>query len=349
MLVTVRLEHKLAIIAGSVVAPGFAQALAGRRRAALVWLALGLVPMALAWCSIWITLAALAMRVAAGIGAYRELRRFPATPSWWWTRLSGTAFAVGIASFVLLQLGVEAFRIPSSSMYPTLVIGDHIFVDTLSPHWRAPERGEIIVFKYPCDRTRDYIKRVIAIGGDTVEVRCNVVYVNGQAIPSALVDDSGTYKDYDDMDNRWFERPTSRYRESHGGHTYEVFHDAERPQRDRAAATAAIGDNRDFPTRERMFAPSCRQSDFYPAEQRILQLAGTLVVTKPEARACEPQAHFVVPAGGLFVMGDNRNNANDSRYWGVVSIEDVVGRAMGIWMTKAPGDDGSLGRIGTIE
>ena len=67
------------------------------------------------------------------------------------------------------------------------------------------------------------------------------------------------------------------------------------------------------------------------------------------AAACEPQAHYVVPPGSLFVMGDNRNNANDSRYWGAVSVDAVIGRTMGIWMSKPPGDDGGLSRFGAIE
>jgi len=89
---------------------------------------------------------------------------------------------------------VQAYKIPASSMMPTLVIGDHILVNKLSygirnpitrpclALCRSPERGDIVDFIFPEDRTKDLIKRVIAVGGDTVEIRDKTVYVNGQAI-----------------------------------------------------------------------------------------------------------------------------------------------------------------------
>src|SRR3982750_338780 len=106
--------------------------------------------------------------------------------------------SIGAAILIALALRafvIEAFKIPSSSMYPTLEINDHIFVNkfiygvripwtmTKLFELRGPKRGEVIVFIYPCDPDRDYIKRVIALAGDSVEVRCNVVYVNGKANP----------------------------------------------------------------------------------------------------------------------------------------------------------------------
>ncbi len=342
-----KLGHKVAIIALNVLGPGFAQALFGRRRAALVWFVLALVPTLLATFWVLFPLLGGLMRLAAGIGAALEMRRRDDPPAWWWNKLTTPIVVIGLASFGFMRASVDSRRIPTSSMYPTIEIGDYVFVDKLSLAWKAPERGEILLFEYPCDPMRDFIKRVIAVGGDTVEVRCGVVYVNGTPVPNTLVEAKATYRDLDDRDRRWFTRPVSRYRETHGGHTYEVFHDAERPGRE--PATATEGDVRDFPQRDRMFAPSCQQGGFYPQESRIQQLAGELVITKPDAKACEPQAHFVVPRGGLFMMGDNRNIANDSRVWGVVPIEAVRGRLMGVWMTKAPGDSGSLRRFGAIE
>src|SRR5207342_435612 len=95
-------------------------------------------------------------------------------------------------------------------------------------------RGEVIVFQYPCDMERDYIKRVIALENDTVEVRCNVVYVNGKAIPATMVQDGEhcSYKDYDEQNDRWYVRQCSRYREVVDGKSHDTFHDAERPLRD---------------------------------------------------------------------------------------------------------------------
>src|SRR5262249_20874197 len=103
--------------------------------------------------------------------------------------------SIGIAILIALLLRafvVEAFKIPSSSMVHTLEIGDHIFVnkflygvhvpftDKKLFSLRAPRRGDVIVFINPCDQ-RDFIKRIVATAGDTVEVRCNILYINGKA------------------------------------------------------------------------------------------------------------------------------------------------------------------------
>src|SRR4051794_906344 len=160
--------------------------------------------------------------------------------------------SIGAAILIALALRafvIEAFKIPPSSMYPTLEIGDHIFVNkfiygiripmTNTKFFaRSPDRGEVIVFQYPCDMDRDYIKRVVALAGDTVEVRCNVVYVNGKAIPSTIVLDGErcSYKDYDEQGDRWFTRQCSRYREVVDGNAHDTFHDPERPLREARTA-----------------------------------------------------------------------------------------------------------------
>src|SRR4051812_27640643 len=110
--------------------------------------------------------------------------------------------SIGAAVLIALALRafvIEAFKIPSSSMYPTLEIGDHIFVNKfiygIRIPWtstklfeiRTPKRGEVIVFIQPCEPDRDYIKRVVATEGQSVEVRCNVVYVDGEAVENELV------------------------------------------------------------------------------------------------------------------------------------------------------------------
>jgi signal peptidase I len=330
----VSFEHKLGLVLGSFIAPGFAQAVLGRRLAALLWMSVAAIPAMLG--TLWAVLPALSILIhfAALVGALLALRRTRKEPKpIWWSSLSIAVFVTGIAAFAFLRATVSGYRIPSSSMYPSLIIGDHVYVDELSLHWRAPERGEIVVFRYPCAEDRDYVKRVIGIGGDTVEVRCNVVYVNSTAIESRLVTADDSYADYDEIDRKWFQRRCSRYRETHGGHSYEVFHDAERPAREREGARS--GDARDFPPADRPLLPSCRQSEFY--ERTTDQPAGKLIVTKPGARPCEQQAHFVVPPGSLFVLGDNRNNANDSRMWGVVKLDAVIGRTTGIWLSVPPG------------
>ncbi len=117
-----------------------------------------------------------------------------------------------ILALLIRAFVIQAFKIPSSSMENTLLIGDHILVSKLSyglqiprpgmvsvfgarvpffttrlkPIWGKPERGDIIVFRFPGDKTKDYIKRVIGVEGDVVEIRNKRVYVNGELIPDTM-------------------------------------------------------------------------------------------------------------------------------------------------------------------
>jgi len=105
------------------------------------------------------------------------------------------AFVVAVILAILIRaLFIQAFKIPSGSMEPTLLVGDHILVNKLIygvripftearwPQFVFPRRGDVIVFVYPEDRTKDFIKRVVAIGNDTVEIRNKKVIVNGQEV-----------------------------------------------------------------------------------------------------------------------------------------------------------------------
>lgn len=187
--------------------------------------------------------------------------------------------AIILALFIRTFL-LQAFKIPSSSMEDTLLVGDHLLVNKFSygiqvPHpamitlfgvrvpffetrlyniWGSVKRGDIIVFRYPNDRTKDYIKRVVAIGGDTVQIKRDVVYINGEVSVTEKALFKGSYV-----------RGSSIIR------------------------------------------------DFGP---------------------------YVVPGDRVFMMGDNRDNSYDSRYWGLenpdnitVPVSEIKGKALIIYMS----------------
>jgi signal peptidase I len=334
-------RHALVGVIASLLFPGLGQGLAAHRLRMVGWAVAVLVATLLVVVSVWFVPVALVLRVAGAIDAFRCLTRASDQNHFVNAAIAIVIGAVGIGG---VKLAVQGFKIPSSSMYPTLVIGDHVFVDKLSPRWRSVERGEVVVFTQPCSK-HTFVKRAIARGGDTVEVRCSRIYVNGAPVPSTVVDKAASYQDYDESSAKSFTHTTSRYRETLGTHAYETFHDPDRPAHEDAAARG------DFPARDAVFAPSCSQGGafFDPKPGETPQPTGRLVETKPasEAAPCEPQLHFEVPAGSLFMMGDNRNNANDSRYWGVVREDAVIGRAIGIWMSD--GREGGWSRFGALE
>lgn len=177
--------------------------------------------------------------------------------------------AVVIRTFI-----VQAYKIPSRSMVPTLLVGDHLLVNKFIygvkiPVIRRiivpitdPKRGDIIVFIYPNDRTKDYIKRVIGMGGDKIEIKNKNIFINDQPYKDAF----GIYSD----------------------------------------------------------------NTTYPA---IMQ----------------PRDNFgpvTVPRGSLFVMGDNRDESADSRFWGFVDLKDVEGKALLIyWSWNSEEQDNLLKKI----
>jgi len=162
-----------------------------------------------------------------------------------------------LVALVVRASVVEAFWVPSGSMLPTIQIGDHLFVNKLAygmhlpfidrelVEWRPLHRGDIVVFTSPVDRKIDLIKRVIAVGGDTVEVRDKRLVINGEEVPD----------------------PHAEFRDQHV---------------------------RDSVPRDR-FGP------------------------------------VTVPPGKFFVMGDNRDQSYDSRYWGFADERDVKGQATFIY------------------
>ncbi len=204
--------------------------------------------------------------------------------------------SIGIAVFVALLLRafvIEAFKIPSGSMIPTLQVGDHIFVSKflygiripwtnlkLFKHVREPRRGEIIVFVYPVDPDKDFIKRIVAIPGDTVQVCGGQVLINSQPLQRQPQGGTCEYDDYDEErpSGSWHRVQCVAYEEWNGKEHYNTVHNS---------ATATL-------------LPSC---------------------TTP----------LTVPSEHVFVMGDNRDNSHDSRFWGPVHYDLIKGKAWFIW------------------
>ena len=261
--------------------------------------------------------------------------------------------SIGVAIVIALLLRafvIEAFKIPSSSMYPTLEIGDHIFVskflygvripfsDKKIFQVRPPQRGEVAVFLWPCNHERDYIKRIVALEGDTVEVRCDVLYINGKAVPSQLINPEDTF-----MDNG-AEQWVSRYQEREGEYVYETFHKRDRPVKEAHRRTGvtdprqAQGDITDFPDL-RMPSPrppTCFDQSVSEVDpNRPAQPEGKIVRTADASTVgeCSQQLHYVVPPGHVFGLGDDRWNSNDSRKWGSFPVENLKGKAMFIWFS----------------
>jgi signal peptidase I len=315
------------------VLPGFGQAIARRASAAIAW-ALGVaIAHALVFATPWAFYAAFALRFACAVHAAACIRKGVAL-DWLAPLALGTA-AFSILMFVALRWVFAGHKTPSSSMAPTLEIGDDIFLDTITPRLRPLERGEPIVFADPCRPSEDMVKRIVAIGGDTVEVRCSVLYVNGQAAPSLLLDPKVSYRDRGRKG--WDDSFASHYREWLGGHRYDVFHDVQRPLRDSLGAPA--GDVHDFPKRTMTALPACMGQS--------ASAAGKYIESKRGATSCEPQLQYLVPLGTVFVMGDNRADSVDSRTWGPVPLPLVKGRVLGIWMSN--GEHGpSWSRVGRV-
>jgi signal peptidase I len=163
----------------------------------------------------------------------------------------------------------QAYNIPSGSMKPTLLVGDFILVNKLVYRFSEPQRGDIVVFKYPIDPNINFIKRIIALPGEEVEVRNNQVFINGKPLPLIEVgrgEENGVRK---------------------------VIYEEVLPE----GIKYKVQFYEDFPFSKRDFGP------------------------------------VVVPPNHYFVMGDNRDNSEDSRYWGFLPRENIVGKAFVIYFS----------------
>jgi len=206
-------------------------------------------------------------------------------------------FPVILIVLILRSFLLEPFRIPSGSMIPTLKVGDFILVNKFSYGIRLPvidtkiisvgqpERGDVVVFRYPKNPSVDYIKRVIGLPGDKISYRGKNVFVNGKRIAVSMI---GPYTE----------------------------------------------------TKDGMPIPGAN---------KLNEVLGESVEHEILIDSTRPafSGDWIVPEENYFVMGDNRDNSNDSRVWGTVPETNLVGRAFMIWMNWNF-DDGGIewNRIG---
>lgn len=329
--------------------PGFGQALVHRRVRALSWALAALVGVLGIIATVWLYPVMLAVHVAAAVDAAIVLRR-DARPGGLDRVAGALVVVIGAVGAGFSQLALQTFRVPSSSMLPTIEIGDHLFVDKVTPLWRPIARGELVVVKYPCDPRVPYIKRVIAIGGDTVEVRCDVVYVNGTAVPHIVVAEDWEYEDYDESIGQPIRKRVSRWHEQLGGHGYDVYEGL------------GSGGEHDFPRIDAAFPPGCASQAMFrgPTKSHVVNgeivesasagagagsaaMNGDSAAVNADSGTCALRRHYVVPDGALFTLGDNRYNASDSRNFGAVRTDDVIGRVIGVWWNPS-----GMSRIGAL-
>jgi signal peptidase I len=216
----------------------------------------------------------------------------------WWLDWTAGLFPIILAVFVLRSFVVEPFKIPTGSMIPTLLVDDLILVNKYHYGIRLPvinkkiiainepQRGDVMVFRYPLDTRLDYIKRVVGLPGDEVTYKNQQLYINGN-----LVETQEQPRFYDDHDLKYF----NQYSEKLGEVKHNILVEP-------SARTAV------WPLPGFAFDTHCTYS------------GGHAVTCK-------------VPEGHYFMVGDNRDNSTDSRYWGFVPEKNIVGKAFFIWMS----------------
>jgi signal peptidase I len=226
----------------------------------------------------------------------------------WWLDWTAGLFPLLCVMFLLRSFLFEPFKVPTGSMIPSIAIGDMMLVNKFQYGVRlpilntkvvdvsSPQRGDIMVFRFPPKPSQNYVKRVIGLPGDDISYLNKVLTVNGKVLSKTPQND---YLDLDTM------ALSKQFEEVIGDKKHLLLNEDNRP----AYVAGAI----EFPNSEQ-----CKYT--------------------VEGVRC------TVPAGHYFMMGDNRDNSLDSRYWGFVPEANIVGKATFVWMNFS-----HLGRIGALE
>ena len=215
-------------------------------------------------------------------------------------------FTAVIVAFTLRAFVIEAYKIPSKSMVPTLMVGDHIFVNKFTygiripftkkwiARFKPPQRGDVIVFKYPKDESKDFIKRVVGLPGDTIKIDGEDVLINGEKVAKVPITVSG-----------------------------------QDPSNKRELLLNPVSD---FPDAEKFkeipFSPEWQEFHYF-----LERMGNHTHVKQQNGEEYFSGSTYVVPPDHLFCMGDNRDNSDDSRHWLFVPMENLEGRAMFIWLS----------------
>ena len=242
-------------------------------------------------------------RSAALDSANGQARRKSGTLRFFWEWFRSVAIALALF-FVIRSFLVEAFKIPTGSMEGTLLVGDFLLVNKLVygadvpftrvklPAIRAPKRGDVIVFQWPVDRTKNFVKRIVGMPGDTLEMRQGTLVRNGKLLREEYVSHTSPGSDVSGEEFNW------QLAYLLGAHTPV-----------------------NVPPRSPMSVATLEASPGY----------------HPSRNNWGP---LIVPKGNLFVLGDNRDNSLDSRYWGFVADSLVRGQPLVVYYSYDP--DGAV-------
>lgn len=224
----------------------------------------------------------------------------PVSPRRWLLENALALLAALAIVFALRSCLFEAFKIPSGSMMPALLIGDHVLVNkfayglklpftelarsgpTFITHASLPRRGDVIVFVFPKDETLFYIKRVVGLPGETVEVRNKELLIDGKPV----------------MRKKLMRNEADKI-------------------------LNGIGDSR----------YSAANLEVYNEEFAKNPVNSHIILIDKSNYLGDKYGPVVVPQDSVFVLGDNRDFSNDSRFWGFVPVRNIRGRATAIWLS----------------